>query len=105
MLQSIVECYRVFLAHLLGPIFGLVVVIAKKLALVAERIVKTLDDDVQHRVGGRHLQCLLVIEQVVHEDLHPASLKDTCFDVEVYQSVVLNEWSALAEILESTDQL
>ena len=24
MLQSVTECYRVFLAHLLGPIFGLV---------------------------------------------------------------------------------
>ena len=24
-MQSIIECYRVFLAHLLGPIFGLVV--------------------------------------------------------------------------------
>ena len=82
-----------------------VVAVAEKLAFVAGRLVKTLDDDVQHRVGGRHLQCLLVIEQVVHEDLHPASLKDTCHDVEVYQSVVLHEWSALAEILESTDQL
>ena len=26
-MQSIIECYRVFLAHLLGPIFGLVFVV------------------------------------------------------------------------------
>ena len=82
-----------------------VVAVAEKLAFVAGRLVQTLDDDVQHRVGGQHLQCLLFIEQGVHEDLHPASLKDTYFDVEVYQSVGLHEWSALAEILESTDQL
>ena len=29
-MQSIIECYRVFLAHLLGPIFGLVLLTRKK---------------------------------------------------------------------------
>ena len=33
MLQSVTECYRVFLAHLLGPIFGLV--FARTIALAS----------------------------------------------------------------------
>ena len=33
MLQSVTDCYRLFLAHLLGPIFGLVIVILALLAL------------------------------------------------------------------------
>ena len=41
-MQSIIECYRVFLAHLLGPIFGLVLLKKPHRLDVADDVLKLM---------------------------------------------------------------